>query len=98
MSRPLKLHIVEQAHALIADEHHWCRGEDINGEEVCPTSASAVKRCGLGAVIAAAYQLTNDLAAAHELALKAPASKLRHRHTGPRQRYEGTCGCARAVR
>ena len=74
MSRPLKLHIVEQAHALIADEHHWCRGDlarDINGEEVCPTSASAVKRCGLGAVIAAAYQLTNDLAAAHELAFKA---------------------------
>ena len=74
MSRPLKLHIVEQARALIADEQHWCRGDlarNINGEEVCPTAASAVKRCGLGAVIAAAYQLTNDLGAAHDLAFKA---------------------------
>ena len=37
MSRPLKLQIVEQARALIADEHHWCRGDlarEINGEEV----------------------------------------------------------------
>jgi hypothetical protein len=74
MSRPLKLQIVEQARALIADDGHWCRGDlarDINGEEVYPTAASAVKRCGLGAVIAAAYQLTNDLDAAHDLAFKA---------------------------
>jgi hypothetical protein len=33
-----------------------------------PTSASAVRRCGLGAVIAAAYQLTHDYDAANELA------------------------------
>ena len=74
MARPLQKQIVERARAFIADEQHWCRGElarDVNGEEVCPASASAVKRCGLGAVIAAAYQLTNDLAAAHELAFKA---------------------------
>jgi hypothetical protein len=32
-----------------------------------PTSAKAVKRCGLGAVIAAAYQLTNDFDVAHRL-------------------------------
>ena len=73
MSRPLKLQIVEQARALIADDGHWCRGElarDINGEEVFPTAASAVKRCGLGAVIAAAYKLTNDLDTAHDLAFK----------------------------
>jgi hypothetical protein len=72
MSRPLKLQIVEQARALIADKQHWCRGDlarDINGEEVCPTAASAVKRCGLGAVTA--YQLSNDLDAAHDLAFKA---------------------------
>jgi hypothetical protein len=71
---PLKLQIVEQARALIADDGHWCSGElarDINGEEVRPTAASAVKRCGLGAVIAAVYQLTNDLDAAHDLAFKA---------------------------
>jgi hypothetical protein len=74
LSRPLKLQIVEQARALIADESHWCRGElarDVNGMGVCPTSASAAKRCGLGALIAAAYQLTNDYRGAHDLAIKA---------------------------
>jgi hypothetical protein len=35
---------------------------------VCPTASSAVKRCGLGATIAAAYQLTHDFDAAHDLA------------------------------
>ena len=70
MSRPLKIHILERARALIADEQHWCRrhlGEDGNGIPVSPTSASAVKRCGLGAVIAAAYQLTHDFDTAHKL-------------------------------
>ena len=74
MARPIQIQILERARALIADEQHWCRGElarDINDEEVCPTAASAVKRCGLGAVIAAAYQLTRDLDAARDLALKA---------------------------
>jgi hypothetical protein len=71
MSRPLKPQIVEQARSFIADEQHWCRGhlaEDASGASVFPTSASAVKRCGLGAVIAAAYQLTRDYDAANELA------------------------------
>jgi hypothetical protein len=71
MSRPLKIHIVEAARILIADEQHWCRrhlAEDVNGVSVSPTSASAVKHCGLGAVIAAAYQLTHDFDAAHQLA------------------------------
>ena len=71
MSRPLKLQIVEQARALIADGQHWCRGqlaEDATGAAVFPISANAVKRCGLGAVIAAAYQLTQDYDAANELA------------------------------
>jgi hypothetical protein len=68
------MQIVERARAFIADEHHWCRGElarDANGEGVCPTSASAVRRCALGAVIAAAHELTHDLDAAHDLAFKA---------------------------
>jgi hypothetical protein len=63
MSRPLKLQIVEQARALIADESHWCRCElarDVNGTGVCPTSDRAMKRCGLGALIMAAHQITND--------------------------------------
>jgi hypothetical protein len=71
MSRPLKLQIFERARALIADEQHWCRGhlaQDAGGVAVSPRSASAVKRCGLGAVIAAAYELTHDFDAAHDLA------------------------------
>jgi hypothetical protein len=63
-----------QARAFIADEHDWCRGElarDANGEGVCPTSASAVRRCALGAVIAAAHELTHDLDAARDFAFQA---------------------------
>ena len=74
MARPLQIQVVERARALIADEHHWCRGDlarDINGEEVSPTAASAVKRCGLGAVIAAAHELAHDSDAAYDLAFKA---------------------------
>jgi hypothetical protein len=74
VSRPLKLQIVEQARALIADEQHWCRrhlAEDVNGASVSPTFAGAVKRCGLGAVITAAYQLTHDYDAAHQLGYEA---------------------------
>jgi hypothetical protein len=74
VSRPLKLQIVEQARALIADEQHWCRCElarDVNGVGVCPTSDMAMKRCGLRALIMAAYQITNDHRGAYELAIKA---------------------------
>ena len=74
MARPLQMQIVEKARALIADELHWCRGElarDVNGEGVCPISTSAVKRCALGAVIAATHELTHDLDAAHDFAFKA---------------------------
>ena len=70
MSRPLKIQIVERARELIADEQHWCRrhfGEDANGFPASPTSPSAIKWCGLGALIAAAYQLTHDFDAAHQL-------------------------------
>jgi hypothetical protein len=68
--KPLKIQIVELARTLIADEQHWCRchlAEDGNGVSVSPISSSAVKRCGLGAVIAAAYQLTHDFDTAHKL-------------------------------
>ena len=71
MAKPLQFQIVERARALIADEQRWCRGvlaEDATGASVFPTSAYAVKRCGLGAVIAAAYQLTHDFDAANQLA------------------------------
>jgi hypothetical protein len=74
MAKPLQIQIVERARALVTDQQHWCRcdlARDINGEEVCPTAASAVRRCGLGALIAAAYELTHDFDAAHDLAFKA---------------------------
>jgi hypothetical protein len=74
VSRPLNVQIVERGRALIADEEHWCRGDlarDINGLGVCPTSDMATKRCGLGALIMAAYQITNDRRQAHDLAIKA---------------------------
>jgi hypothetical protein len=76
LSKPLKLQIVEQARALVADESRWCHGElarDANGVGVCPTSDSATKRCGLGALIMAAYRITNDRRQAHDLAIKAIA-------------------------
>ena len=74
MARSLQIQIVERARALIADKQHWCRGElarDVNGEGVCPTSDSAVKRCALGAVIAAAHELTHNLDSANDFAFKA---------------------------
>ena len=74
MSKPLKIQIVERARALIADEEHWCRNElarDARGMDVCPLSDNAVKRCGLGAVIAAAYEITGGHRAAYDLAIRA---------------------------
>ena len=74
MARLLQIQIVQRARALIADQQHWCRGElarDVSGAGVCPTSASAVKWCALGAVIAAAHEFTHDLACANDFAFKA---------------------------
>lgn len=74
MAKPLKFQIIERAKELIPDEHHWCRGylgTDAFGDSADPTSSEAVRRCALGALIAAAYQLTNDRVWAYELALNA---------------------------
>jgi len=74
MSRPLKSQIVERARALIENERYWCRNElarDANGRSMDPTDQRAVRRCGLGALIAAAYQITNDHHHAHDLAVAA---------------------------
>ena len=63
MSKTLKHQIVEKARALIEDEWHWCRGElarDVDAHSVCPTDSRVERRCALGALIAAAYQLTID--------------------------------------
>jgi hypothetical protein len=74
MSKPLKVQVIEKARALIEDERHWCRGElarDMNALPVCPTDSRAERRCALGALIAAAYQITNDFSRAHDLAISA---------------------------
>ena len=74
MSKTLKLQVIEKARTLIEDERHWCHGElarDMNALSVRPTDTRAVRRCALGALIAAAYQITNDLSRAHDLAISA---------------------------
>jgi hypothetical protein len=74
LSRPLKIQIVERARALIADQQHWCRGElarDAKGRGICPMSDSAMKRCGLGALLMAACEITRDHRAAYDLAIRA---------------------------
>jgi hypothetical protein len=83
---PKVLNFTEDAHlksmsTFETDEHLQgsafcltCRrhlAEDVNGVSVSPTSARAVKRCGLGAVIAAAYQLTKDFDAADQIGYQA---------------------------
>jgi hypothetical protein len=74
MSKTLKHQVIEKARSLIEDERHWCRGElarDTNAVSICPTDSGAERRCALGALIAAAYQITNDLSRAHDLAISA---------------------------
>ena len=74
MSKSLKRRIVENARALIQDERHWCRGElarDAHGVSVDATDSNAVRRCALGALVSAAYQLTNDHWRAYDLAINA---------------------------
>lgn len=71
MARPLHTQIVERARALISDKADWCRlhlAENSSGVSVFPASPNVLKRCALGALIAAAYELTHDLDAAWELA------------------------------
>ena len=74
MSKPLKVQIVEKARVLIEDERQWCRNElarDPNGNSIDPTDRRVVRRCGLGALMAAAYEITNDHRRAQDLAISA---------------------------
>ena len=99
MSRPLKLQIVERARALIEDERHWCRNElarDANGRSVDPTDQRVVRRCGLGALIAAAYQITNDHRQAYALAITA-LRPVHARHPRQNQRHKRPFGGARGL-
>jgi hypothetical protein len=62
MSKSLKFQIVENARTLIQEEQHWCRGvlaRDADGLSVDPTYSRATQRCALGALVSAAFQLTN---------------------------------------
>ena len=74
MAKPLKFQIIERAKALIQDESHWCRGYlavDAHGDSADPISREAVRRCALGALVAAAYQLTNSREQSFESAINA---------------------------
>jgi hypothetical protein len=86
MSKSLKLQIVENARALIQKEQHWCRGmlaRDADGLSVDPTYSRATQRCALGALVSAAFQLTNDHWQAYDLSMSA---------------LQPTCGSATLVR
>ena len=86
MSKSLKLQIVKNARALIQKEQHWCRGmmaRDGDGLSVDPTYSRATQRCALGALVSAAFQLTNDHWQAYDLAMSA---------------LRPTCGSATLVR
>jgi hypothetical protein len=74
MARPLKIQIIESARSLIEDKDRWCRNHialDASGVSVFPSNQGAVKRCALGALIAAAYELTHDHDVADHLAYEA---------------------------
>jgi hypothetical protein len=74
MAKPIKIQIIERARTLIADERHWCPGDlarDRMGYSVSPTDRDAVQRCALGALTAAAYEITGDSRQAHDLAMTA---------------------------
>ena len=74
MARPIKIQIIERARALIADEHNWCPGDlarDRMGHSVSPTDRDAEQRCALGALMAAAYEITGDPRQARDLAMTA---------------------------
>jgi hypothetical protein len=74
MAKPLKVQIIERAKELIQDQSQWCRGYlavDADGNSADPTGSEAVKRCALGALLAAAYQLTNSQEKSCELATNA---------------------------
>ena len=74
MAKPVNVLILERARALITDERHWCPGDmarDRFGYAVDPIDSAAEQRCALGALVAAAYQLSGDRSAARALAMTA---------------------------
>jgi hypothetical protein len=71
MAKPARLQILERARALIEDEGHWCPGDlarDAWGFSISPIDRDAEQRCALGALLAAAYELTGDFDQAQKVA------------------------------
>jgi hypothetical protein len=71
MAKAIRVQVLERARALIADERHWCSGDfarDARGLAVGPTERNAVQRCAMGALVAAAHEITSNPDLAHELA------------------------------
>jgi hypothetical protein len=74
MSKPIKVQILEKARGLIENESQWCPGDlarDAWGFSVSPTDANAYQHCALGALVAAASELTGDRHRAYDLAMTA---------------------------
>ena len=74
MAKPARLQILERARALIEDEGHWCPGDlarDAWGFSISPIDRDAEQRCALGALLAAAYELTGDFDRAQKVATDA---------------------------
>jgi len=74
MSKPIKVQLIERARALIEDERHWCPGDlarDRMGYSVSPIDHAAEQRCALGALVAAAYEVTGNPRQAYDLAMTA---------------------------
>jgi hypothetical protein len=77
MAKPARLHILERARALIKDEGHWCPSDlarDAWGFSISPIDRDAEQRCALGALLAAAYELTGDFDRAQKVAAGAMRS------------------------
>jgi hypothetical protein len=71
MSKPIHVQIIKAAHVLVGDEKKWCRSEmalDKYGASVCATDDKASKWCAYGALVVAAYQMTEDTSRAFDLA------------------------------
>jgi hypothetical protein len=63
MSKPLEQQIIERARTIISHEEHWCRGalgRDVHGGHVDPTGETALRKCAIGALMAAAAELMAD--------------------------------------
>lgn len=84
MSKPILTQVIERARDLVADRGTWTShalARRANSEACQPTDPRAVRFCAFGALVRAAYDLTNsgeqaqrlaDLAAAELVGTKAP--------------------------